>query len=88
MDYRDIITLNLREAIKKRDKAREGKKVNEENYWSWIAGQLLEDLRDYEKRGRWNREPFDEAWKKYRSHRHLSVEDIIRSFFEDGFPWI
>jgi len=81
--YRAIIRKNLREAVIKKDNA---KTENERKYWEWIIGQLLEDLRDYEGRGVWRREPYDEAWKKYRPHTHLSVDEILRRFFE-GDLW-
>lgn len=83
LSYREIIVLNLREAIKKRDKA---KNEHDINYWDYIKGQLLEDLRDYERRGRWKREPHDKTFEKYRPMRrmsHLDIDEIIRRFFNN-----
>lgn len=82
MKYREIITYHLKEAIRKRDKTKDEKEIN---YWDYIKGELISDLRDYEKRGRWNREPYDKAWQKYKPVRHLTPEEIIRRFFEDDF---
>jgi len=80
--YREIIKIHLREIIKKRDKS---KTERERKYWGWIKGQLIEDLRDYEDRGIWKREPYDKAFEKYRPTFHLTLDDIIRRFFEDEF---
>lgn len=80
MSYREIIRWNLRKAIEKRDSAEEKK---EKHYWDWVKGQLIEDLREYEGRGRWAREPYDRAFQKYRRIVHLDLDEIMRRFFED-----
>jgi len=77
MKYREIILSNIREAIKKKDKAEhpESKK-----YWENIISELIADLREYETRSQTR--AFQ--WPRRRS-LYLDVENIIRRFFEDEF---
>jgi len=79
MEYRDIIKLNIEEATKRRDKEPDRKQ-----YWEWIINQLMADLNDYEGKERWTREPYDQAFVKYRRNV-MDVDEIIRRFFEGDF---
>lgn len=77
--YRDIIKEQISLVSKK--------KINDaerSEYWSYIIGELVKDLVDYEGRQRWSREPRDLAWKKY-GKRVPTIDEIIRHFFGDDF---
>jgi len=83
MSYRDVVKVNVEECVAKRDKATDER---EQNYWSFIIGELMNDLRDLETGGqqRWEREPRDDAWQKYgRRIRPMNMDDIWRMFFGD-----
>jgi len=80
--YREIIRENIREVVQRKSKDK-----GNEKYWDWVLQNLVLDLRDYEGRGRWPREPFDRAWQRYRtvSTGFPDVDELIRRFFDDYF---
>jgi len=83
MSYRDIVKVNVEACVAKRDKAED---EHGRNYWSWVIGELMNDLRDLEtgSQQRWEREPHDQAWQRYGQRiRPMNMDDIWRMFFGD-----
>lgn len=83
MEYRDIIRDHIRKLVLKKSKATTQR---EKDRCDYFIGQLLADLRDYEGRGTWLREPMDRAWKRYRSSS-IDIFDLIRRMFEDDWEF-
>jgi hypothetical protein len=80
MEYEEVIKHSMAEVIKKKEHQ------EDKIYWEWVLSQLASDLLEYQGRARWLREPFDEAFQKYRVATSFpSVDDIIRRFFEGFF---
>jgi len=83
LDYREIIKENIRLVIEKRERFKE-----RANYYDWIIANLVADLRDYEGRGRWLREPRDKLWAKYEKSTALisqGLDEFFKHLFEEFF---
>jgi len=73
MNYREIIKLNIREAIKKRDKC---SRPRDKEYWNKVIVQLIADLRDYETQTL--------LWRRIPRHVHIiDIDEIIRRFLNE-----
>jgi hypothetical protein len=80
--YREIIRFHIREAMRKKAKAKNKK---EEDRWFWVIENLMHDLADYEGRGSWLREPRDKAWKRYSRASTSHFDRVWREFLRDFF---
>ncbi len=80
MSYRDIIKEQIRQVVLKKEQS------SDKKHWEWVLGQLIADLREYETNGRekWPREPYDDAWKRYRTRisPYYNLDEFFRRFFE------
>lgn len=70
MNYREIVKLNIRAAIKKKEASRT---EQDKSYWDKIVAMLIYDLRDYEERERWTRIP----------GIVFNLDDLMKRFFEE-----
>ena len=81
--YREIIKRNLREVVERKE--REKERVE---YWDRVIANLIADLREYEGRGRWPREPKDRLWERFNWSRDFSfkeIDELFRRLFEEFF---
>ena len=83
MGYRDIIKVNIEQAILKRDKSSAEK---EKERWNTVVSQLIVDLKDFETNGkeRWENS-LGMNYQRNVSPDLMSIDDIFKHFFEGGF---
>jgi len=85
LEYRETVKQHIEEAVEKKEQDKDN-----EDYWAWVIGELLSDLRDFETSGkeRWSREPMDKAFQKYKRIVRRPSQDILdmmRRFMDDDF---
>jgi len=76
LNYRNIVKLNIRAALMKKEKARN---KQEQEYWDKIVAELIADLRAYEEEALWKRNTAG----LLRIAPIFNIDEIIKRFLED-----